>query len=195
MTESWSAVRERIAERTDRVVSDLRSKWGTTRTVDPFQFGPRSHDPDEPPGTVDGQLAVVAGIASVVLFYTPEREETVLVYNPAGFWEPPGGVVERHQTPAEAARVEAREETGLEIELTDLLYAGTFEFRYASGQSVPLPVAQFVGRRTSGSLRIEREGTDHPGATRATGLFDAEVLPETCRDAAEIRRLFAGTSA
>lgn len=192
---SWSTVRERTAERTARIVSDLQSEWGTTRTVEPFDHGPRSHDPDEPPGTVDGQLEIVAGIASVVLFYTPAHEETVLVYNPGGFWEPPGGVIERHQTPEDAARAEAHEETGLEIELTDLLYTGEFAFQYANGESVPLPVAQFVGHRVSGSLRIEREGTDHPGVTRATGLFDAEVFPETCRDAEEIRRLLADGSA
>jgi ADP-ribose pyrophosphatase YjhB (NUDIX family) len=170
-------------------VSDLQSEWETTRTVDPFEFGPRSHDPEEPPRTVDSQLELIAGIASVVLFYTSDHEETVLVYNPSGFWEPPGGVIEKNQTPENTARVEAREETGLEIELTDLLYTGEFVFRYASGERVPLPVAQFVGHRVSGTLRIEREGTDHPGVTRATGLFDTEVFPEPCRDAEEIKRL------
>ncbi|WP_458209924.1 NUDIX hydrolase [Haladaptatus sp. NG-SE-30] len=194
MSASWAAIRERIGERTDRIVSDLQSEWGTTRSIESFDFGPRSHDPDKPPRSVDGQLEIIAGIASAVLFYTPAHEETVLVYNPAGFWEPPGGVIEKNQTPADAARVEAREETGLEIELTDLLYTGTFEFHYASGESVPLPVAQFVGHRVSGSLQIEREGTDHPGVTRATGLFDAEVFPEPCRDAEEIQQLLSDRS-
>jgi 8-oxo-dGTP pyrophosphatase MutT (NUDIX family) len=195
VTASWSTVRRRIAERTDRVVSELQSEWGTDRTVESFELGPRSHDPDDPPETVDGQLALVAGIASVVLFYTPDRAETVLVYNPGGFWEPPGGVIEADQTPADAARAEAREETGLGIELTDLLYAGEFEFRYAGGERAPLPVVQFVGHRVDGSLSVEREGTDHPGVTRATGLFDAAVFPEPCRDAEEIRQLLADPTA
>lgn len=189
MTESWQVVREQIAERTDRIVCDLQSKWDTTRTVEPFDFGPRSHDPDEPPDTVDEQLEIMGGIASVVLFYTADREETVLVYNPAGFWEPPGGAIERDQTPEEAARTEAREETGLEIELSELLYTGTFELEYANGANVPLPLAQFVGHRVSGTLQVEREGRDHPGVTRATGLFTEAALPESCRDAGEIRAL------
>lgn len=191
MTNPWPDVRAQIARRTDGVVSDLQAEWGTTRTVEPFEYGPVSHAPDEPPETVAEQLDLIAGIASVVSFYTPAHEETVLVYNPSEFWEPPGGVVERDQTPAEAARTEVREETGLEVELTDLLYAGRFDYQYASGESVPLPVAQFVGHRVGGSLRVEREGTDHPGVTRATGLFDADVFPEPCRDAEEIRRLLA----
>ena len=191
MTAEWSRVRERVAERTDEVLARLREEWGTTRTVEPFEYGPRHHDPQEPPRTVEGQLDLIAGIVSVVAFYTPTHEETVLVYNPAGGWEPPGGVIERGQTPEEAARTEAREETGLEVELVDLLYTGRFEFRYASGETVLLPVAQFVGHRTGGSLAVEREGSDHPGTTRATGLFDAETLPETHRDGEEIRRLLA----
>jgi len=55
-------------------------------------------------------------------------------------------------------------------------------------------VTQFVGHRVDGSLRIEREGTDHPGVTRATGLFDGEVFPESCRDAEEIWRLLGDGS-
>jgi hypothetical protein len=34
-------------------------------------------------------------------------------------------------------------------------------------------------------------GRDHPGVTRATGLFDADVFPEPCRDAEEIKQLLA----
>lgn len=194
MTTSWPAIREQIAERTDRILSELQTEWETSRTIEPFEFGPRSHDPDDPPATVEEQLNLIAGIASVILFYSPAHAETVLVYNPGGFWEPPGGVIERDQTPEEAACAEAREETGLDIELTDLLYTGQFEFQYASGECVPLPVAQFVGHRVNGSLQIEREGTDHPGVTRATGLFDTEVFPEPCRDAEEIQRLLAAPS-
>jgi ADP-ribose pyrophosphatase YjhB (NUDIX family) len=195
MTPDWTDVRREVAERTDRTLSRLREEWETTRTVEPFEYGPRHHDPEEPPGTVGRQLELIAGIASVVTFYTGAREETVLVYNPAGGWEPPGGVIERDQTPEAAARTEAHEETGLEVELDDLLYTGRFEFRYASGETVPLPLAQFVGHRTGGSLAIEREGSDHPGTTRATGLFDAETLPETRRDGEEIRRLLSGADA
>ena len=32
-------------------------------------------------------------------FETPAHERAVLVYNPGGFWEPPGGVVEADQMP------------------------------------------------------------------------------------------------
>lgn len=45
MTDPWPTVRDRIARRTDRIVSDLRSRWGTGRTVEPFDFGPRPYHP------------------------------------------------------------------------------------------------------------------------------------------------------
>lgn len=193
MTSGWSAVRERLADRTDGILSDLRAEWGTDRTVEPFEYGPLEFHPDDPPATVGEQLGILGGIASVIVFYTPARERTVLVYNPfRESWEPPGGAIEPDQTPGEAARTEALEETGLTVELTDLLYTGRFELRYASGASTPLPVAQFVGHRVEGSLHVEYERVDHPGTTRATGLFDAATLPET-REEAEIRRLLAGS--
>lgn len=189
MASDWPTVRDRIEARTDRVVADLRDRWPDARTPEPFSYGPQPFHPDDPPETVDGQRDLVAGIASVVVFYTDAREETVLVYNWAGGWEPPGGVVEADQTPEEAAVAEAREETGLRVELTDCYYAGRFEFRYANGASVRLPRALFVGRRVDGRLAVERERIDHPGAARATGLFDAETLPETRHSHEEIRQL------
>ena len=184
-------IEEAAAERTDAVLGALADRWGDAPRLDPVSLGPRAHDPDAPPSTLDDQLSIAGGIASTVVFYTPERRETVLVYNRNGGWEPPGGVVEADQTPEDAARVEAREETGLSVELTGLLYTRRAEFRYASGRAVDVPVAQFVGHRTSGSLAVEREGRSHPGTTRATGLFDRETLPPMRRDRDRVRRLLA----
>lgn len=195
MAGSWPAVRERLADRTDQILSDLRAKWGIDRTVEPFEYGPWEFHPDDPPESVGEQLEILGGIASVIVFYTPARERTVLVYNPLrDAWEPPGGAIEADQTPADTARTEALEETGLTVELTDLLYTGRFELRYESGASAPLPLAQFVGHRVEGSLHVEYELVGHPGTTRATGLFDAATLPET-REEGEIRRLLAGDDA
>ncbi|WP_247731469.1 NUDIX hydrolase [Halovivax limisalsi] len=191
MTDGWERVRDRVAARTDRIIEGIQAEWGTDRTGEPFELGPRPFDPDEPPETAGAQLDRIAGVASVVVYYTEAREETVLVFNPGGYWEPPGGVVERDQTPAEAARTEAREEIGVDVALTDVHYTTRCQFQYAAGHSVPLPVVQFVGHRTGGSLHVERERLDHPGVTRATGVFDADVFPEPCRDGDEIRALLA----
>lgn len=185
----WPAVREALADRTDRVLAGLDDRWGEHRRIEGFTFGPRRHDPEQPPDSVEKQLDLLGGIASAIVFYTPGHRETVLVYNPTSGWEPPCGVIEPEHTPEETARVEAREETGLEIILTDLLYSGRITYEYEGGQTVPLPLAQFVGHRVDGRLRIEREGRTHPGTTRATGLFDAETLPDSTREYDEIQQL------
>jgi 8-oxo-dGTP pyrophosphatase MutT (NUDIX family) len=190
----WSTVRDRLAARADRIVADLEAEWGQSRRVEPFDLPHRHHDPAEPPTTVDEQLDRLAGLATVIVFYTDACEKTVLVYNRAGGWEPPGGVIEPDQTPAEAARTEAHEESGLTVELTELVYTGRVDYRYPGGERAPLPVVAFAGHRTGGRLRVERETNDHPGVTRAVGLFDAETLPETRRDGTAIRRRLGGKS-
>ncbi|MEZ3117575.1 NUDIX hydrolase [Halobaculum sp. MBLA0147] len=192
----WESMAEEIERRTDRVLSELDERWGDHERREPLQYGPSPVDPDGPPASVAEQLETMAGIASVYVFYTDERRETVLVYNPGGGWEPPGGRIEPDQTPEETARAEAREETGAEIELTELVYTRRVEYTWASGHSVALPLAQFAGHRTDGRLQVEREGNTHPavsrahpGLSRGTGLFDAETLPELRRDTERVASL------
>lgn len=182
MTGDWPAVRDRLADRTERVLADLHAEYGPGAAREPFEYGPKPWFPDEPPASVDEQLEALAGMASVVTFYTDRREETVLVLNRAGHWEPPGGAVEGRDGLAATAAREAAEETGLDVEITDLLYTRTVEYRYADGSTAPLPVATFAGHRVDGSLSVEREDNPHPGVTRAVGLFTPDVLPENCRD-------------
>ncbi|RNJ26488.1 NUDIX hydrolase [Halosegnis longus] len=189
MGDDWAATRREIESYTETTLDRLESEWSVESRRPTLELGPRGHDPDAPPASASECLDHIGGIASVIVFYTDEHRETVLVYNRAGGWEPPGGVVENGQSLAETARTEAREETGLTVSLTDLLYTRTVEFAFADGSTVPLPVAQFVGHRTDGTLRIEREGRTHPGCTRATGLFDIETLPEVRRERAAIADL------
>jgi|GEM_PF-6246481 len=189
MADSWAAVRERLTRRTDRLVDDLKETYDTAATVEPFEYGPKPWYPDELPGSVDGQLHRFAGMASVVVFYTERFAETALVYNRGGYWEPPGGAVEGRDGLAETAVREAEEETGLDVRITDLLHAGRVTYRYDDGRTVLLPVATFVGRRVGGTLRVEREVNDHPGVTRAVGLFGPDVLPESCRDREQVLEL------
>lgn len=189
MTGAWPDVRERLARRTDRVLADLQDEYGTGTALEPLDYGPKPWFPDGPPDSVAEQLDAFAGMASVVTFYTHRREETVLVYNRGGHWEPPGGAVEGRDGLAGTAAREAREETGLDVEIADLLSARRVRYRYDDGSTVPLPVATFVGHREAGSLSVEREDNDHPGVTRGVGLFGPDVLPENCRDRERILEL------
>jgi len=182
MDDGWATTRQAIESYTERTLDRLESEWGVEDRRPTAELGPRGHDPDTPPTSATECLERISGIASIIVFYTDERRETVVVYNRAGGWEPPGGVVEDGDSLPETARTEAREETGLTVSITDLLYTRVVEFAFEDGSTMPLPVAQFVGHRTDGQLRIEREGRTHPGCTRATGLFDIETLPELRRE-------------
>lgn len=192
----WETVAEEVERRTDDVLSRLDERWGDHKRREPLQYGPSPVDPDGPPDSVAEQLETMAGIASVYVFYTDERREAVLVYNPRGGWEPPGGRIEPDQSPEETVRVEAREETGIEIELTELVYTRRVEYTWESGHTVELPLAQFAGHRTDGHLQVERDGNTHPnvsrahpGLSRGTGLFDAETLPELRHDTDRVASL------
>ena len=85
---SQTAVQDRLERRTAAMLSDLREAWGTTETVGPVEYGPLPWHPDSVPDTVGEQLETFAGIASVATFYTAAHEETVLVYNRNGHWQP-----------------------------------------------------------------------------------------------------------
>jgi ADP-ribose pyrophosphatase YjhB (NUDIX family) len=191
MTDNWEDVTATVRSYTDRRLARIHNDYDDVDRRPPVTYGPRHHDPESPPLDSDALIDLIGGIASIYLFYTPEHRETVLVYNPAGGWEPPGGVVEGGRSHTETARAEAREETGLEIAVTDAVYTRRFEFRFADGRAVDLPIAQFVGHRTAGTLSVEREGQTHPGTTRATGLFDRDTLPEMRRDRERLVRLLA----
>jgi 8-oxo-dGTP pyrophosphatase MutT (NUDIX family) len=181
---------EQLNERTDRRISGLQSEWDTDRTLPAIEYGPIPWHRDEPPDTIADQHAEFAGLSSVVVFRSEERVETVLVYHRSGYWEPPGGAIEGEMSAADTAVAEASEETGLDIELTDLLYTRPVRYQYADGTTVRFPAVTFVGRETGGSIRPERTTTTHPYATHGVGVFGRDVLPENCRDREQIRPLF-----
>lgn len=189
MSGDWPRVKAAVEAYTDDRLAHVHSVYDDVEQQHPIKYGPRHHDPESPPVDTDTLLELVGGIVSVLLFYTPERRETVLVYNPAGAWEPPGGVVEDGHTPEEMAAIEANEETGLRVTITDAAYTRRIGFNFADGRRVELPLVQYIGHRRAGTLSVEREGRTHPGTTRATGLFDRETLPALRRDEPLVREL------
>lgn len=80
-----------------------------------------------------------------------DAQQRVLLVRQAGdqAWLAPGGLIEPGETPADAALREAWEETGLEVELTDLqgVYAGPdFRVVYRNGDVVDYVMIVFTAR-------------------------------------------------
>lgn len=89
----------------------------------------------------------------------------------SGLWGPPGGIVDPHELPSDAAVREAWEEAGVYVELTQLLgvFAGErFSVRYPNGDQLSGVETVFAARVITGGPRADQEETSdarffHPG--------------------------------
>lgn len=96
-----------------------------------------------------------------------------------GLWSVPGGRVEDGETPAQAAAREVLEETGLQVEIGDLL---------ASVHIGDYLVHDFAADVVGGVLRPGDDATD----VRWCSFEEAELLPLTPGLLMELRRMLAG---
>ena len=101
-----------------------------------------------------------------------DRNRILLVQDkPSGLWGPPGGIVDPHELPSDAAVREVWEEAGVYVELTQLLgvFAGErFSVVYPNGDQLAGVETVFAARVISGMLRADHEETSdarffHPG--------------------------------
>jgi len=91
---------------------------------------------------------------SVAALIRDDDGRVLLVRHVEGRWQLPGGAVDPDERPADAARREAREEAGIEIEPTAVL--GVFggpEYRitYANGDDAGWVVSVYAARLVSGT--------------------------------------------
>jgi ADP-ribose pyrophosphatase YjhB (NUDIX family) len=125
---------------------------------------------------MEGRQRPVCSECSRVVYYDPkiaatsiiERDGKVLLIRRAGepglgLWSMPGGYVDRGEMVEEAAAREAREETGLEVEIDCLL--GLF-----SEAGHPVIVAAYVAHETGGCLQPGPEALE-------VGFFYPNHLP------------------
>lgn len=100
---------------------------------------------------------------SVTVLARDDEDRVLLVrHMDTGQWVAPGGSIEPGERPSDAARREMREETGLEVELDELVgvYGGPeYEVRYANGDRVSYVMAVWIARVVGGTPRPDGEET------------------------------------
>lgn len=105
----------------------------------------------------------VLEVPSVSILIFDEAERVVLVRHVEGNdWTTPGGMVEPYELPADAAVREAWEETGLYVELTELIgvFGGPIcSGAYANGDKVAWVSTAFRAQRIRGTLTPDGEET------------------------------------
>ena len=93
-------------------------------------------------------------------------------------WGTVGGAVEPGESPAEAAAREAREETGLEVELTGLVAAlggPEFEMTYPNGDECAYISIVFDARVSGGELAADGVEVSHCGWFTPDELVAADI--------------------
>lgn len=116
--------------------------------------------------------------ATVVCLRDGESGPEVLLQQRAddGTWAPPGGIVDPGEHPVDAARREAREEMGVDVEVGRMLWCTVSDpITYANGDQVQYLDHGFAGRVVGGELHVaDEESVD-------VGWFAIDALPEPLR--------------
>ncbi|MEF8756793.1 MAG: NUDIX hydrolase [Halobacteriales archaeon] len=159
------AVRRELHARTADVRATLADRWGTVptreRTVPALDEAPPEHPDDLPPW-------------AAVCLVTRGNEVLMLRNADHGTleWEPPGGKGRPDERPADTARREVRETTGVTCDVRALLVVELLQFHYGGDEPYPVAQAVFAGPYIGG------EAEAGEASIEAVGWFDARDLPE-----------------
>lgn len=176
-----ATVREDVLRHAEDVLADVESRWGDITRLDPLFVEPFPDDdhsfPESAGAFVERFYPYAAG--AVV---TDEEDRLLLVYSPArDEWETPGGAGESNETPAETARRETMEESGIECDLTGVLFVQLMEINLDTPETLPIPIISFTGVRIGGDELSGGDIEDHEEITDLA-WFGPDELPTEVRN-------------
>ncbi|MFB6269839.1 MAG: NUDIX domain-containing protein [Halobacterium sp.] len=177
-------LRERARRLREQAVAEYASGDDDDRLLDPLRVDPPAHAAeDDFPASVDEQLDRLAGVGGLVVLDGDRVLGVKQGYGEGDAWMNPGGAQEPGEPLVETAVREAHEETNIDAEVTDVLYARDFAIDYGGPERVHVPVVVFVGERVGGrrAAPLVRVSTGEP-EIEDVRWFDADSLPADFRD-------------
>ena len=176
-----AVVRDEVINRAEKVLSGVKQRWEEITRIDPITVTPlQPHDGTFPKSADEyfGDFYPYAAGAAV----TDSKGRLLCVYSPhRGEWETPGGAGEPGENPADTARRETLEESGIECEITGPLCARLMEVDLGFPETLPIPVMTFTARPVGGT---ELAGSDIEDHDEITDLrwFGHDELPTHVRE-------------
>jgi 8-oxo-dGTP pyrophosphatase MutT (NUDIX family) len=142
--------------------------------------------------SVGNELLLLPSVT--ILVFDQHGRVLLLRHSAHGLWVASGGMIEPGERPDAAALREMKEETGLSVELTDLLgvYGGGHEFhvRYPNGDEVAYVMTVYLARAAGGVLEPDGDEVLEArffSAEEASQLETAPWLPIVLKDAFDRR--------